>query len=97
MGFQIPTGFTVWIGSPRDILGIQDGALLNCYVMFRLLDGWTHMKVIKFYPRRKQGKYDYKVRHVGQNLVQDVFFNVRKYGHGPNAKPSTWCLLRTEI
>ena len=30
------------MGSVRDI-GILDGALLNCHVMFKLETGWTHM------------------------------------------------------
>ena len=94
MGFNIPSGFSVWIGHPKDIFGILDGCLLNCDIMFMLESGWTHMKVIRFFEQRKHGLYDYRVRHVGKNLVQDVCFQPRKYGHGANAKLSTWCLLR---
>ena len=94
MGFEIPQGFTVWIGNPRDI-AVLDGALLNCYVMFKLVEGWTHMKVVKFYSVRKNGKFDYQTKHVGTVYVQDIFFNPRKYGHGADAPLSTWCLLRS--
>ena len=72
MGFEIPQGFTVWIGNPRDI-AVLDGALLNCYVMFKLVEGWTHMKVVKFYSVRKNGKFDYQTKHVGTVYVQDIF------------------------
>ena len=95
MGFNIPSGFSVWIGHPN-IVGILDGCLLDCDIMFMLESGWTHMKVIRFFEHRKHGLYDYRVRHVGKNLVQDICFQPRKYGHGADAKLSTWCLLRSE-
>ena len=43
MGFNIPSGFSVWIGHPKDIVGILDGCLLDCDIMFMLESGWTHM------------------------------------------------------
>ena len=95
MGFTCPEGFTVWVGSVRDI-GILDGALLNCHVMFKLETGWTHMAVFRFYPTRKASKFDYRVRHLSGPIrfEQDIFFDCRKYGHGKDACLSTWCLLR---
>ena len=95
MGFEIPEGFSVWIGNPRDI-GILDGALMGSHIMFKLSTGWTHMKVIRFYVARKNGIFDYRVQHVETRNVQDIVFSARKYGHGQDAKLSTWCLLRGE-
>ena len=96
MGFQIPEGFSVWIGNPRDI-GILDGALLYCHVMFKLGTGWTHMKVVRYYVARKNGIFDYRVQHIATKNVQDIVFKAKKYGHGPDAKLSTWCLLRAVL
>ena len=56
------------------------------------------MKVIRFYVARKYGIFEYRVHHVEtrNSNVQDIVFSARKYGHGQDAKLSTWCLLRGE-
>ena len=76
MGFQIPEGFSVWIGNPRDI-GILDGALLYCHVMFKLGTGWTHMKVVRYYVARKNGMFDYRVQHIATKMCR-ILFSKRK-------------------
>ena len=94
MGFEIPQGFKVWISNPRDVV-VVDWTLLNCPVMFKLAEGWTHMKVVKFYSVRKNGKFDYQTKQLGTVYVQDMFLSQRKFGHGADAPLSTWCLLHS--
>ena len=78
IGFDCPENFTVWIGNSRDI-GVEDGALLGCHVMFKLETGWTHMKVIRFYHEKQNGKFQVQRYGHGVNAALSMWCLLRAY------------------
>ena len=55
------------------------------------------MKVARYNVGVKIGIFDYRVQNTATKNAQDIVIKARKYGHGSDAKLSTWWLLRALV